>query len=72
MWHVWGKRRGAYRVLMVRHVERKNLEFLGIDGSIVLKWIFNKWDGAMNRIVVGQDRHMRRAPVIAVMNFRVA
>jgi len=69
MWHVWWKTRGAYRVLMGRTVERNNLKFLGMDGSIILKWIFKKW--AMNSIVVGQDRHMRRALVIAVMNFWV-
>jgi hypothetical protein len=71
MWHVWGKRRGVYRVLMGRPVEKNNLEFLGTDGSIILKWIFKKWDWAMNWIVVGQDSHMRRALVIAVMNLRV-
>jgi len=32
-----GKRRGAFRVLMGRPVERNNLEFLGMDGSIILK-----------------------------------
>jgi hypothetical protein len=71
MWHVRWNRRGAYRVLMGRTVERNNLKFLGMDGSIILKWIFKKWDGAMNSMVVGQDRHMRRALVIVVMNFWV-
>jgi hypothetical protein len=52
MWHVWGKGRGAYRVLMSRPVERNNLEFLGMDGRVILKWMFKKWAGTMNWIVV--------------------
>ena len=27
--------------------ERNLLEDPGVDGSVVLKWIFSKWDGGM-------------------------
>jgi hypothetical protein len=28
----------------------------GVDGRIIFKWIFNKWDGGMNCIELAQDR----------------
>jgi hypothetical protein len=33
-----GDRRGAYRVLVVRLRETEHLEFLVLDGRILLKW----------------------------------
>jgi hypothetical protein len=47
------------------------LEDPGVDGSIILKWIFKKWDGGMDWINMAQDRDMWRAVVNAVMNLWV-
>jgi hypothetical protein len=43
----------------------------GVDGRIILKWIFKKWDGDTDWIELAQDRDMWRAVVNAVMNLRV-
>jgi hypothetical protein len=44
---------------------------LGVDGRIMLKWIFKAWDGGMDWIDLAQDRDRWRAVVNAVMNLRV-
>jgi hypothetical protein len=41
---IW-ERRGAYRILIGRPEGRNQLGDPGIDGRIMLKWIFRKWDG---------------------------
>jgi hypothetical protein len=44
-----------------------------VDGRIILRWIFRKWDeGGMDWIELAQDRDRWRALVNAVMNLRVA
>jgi hypothetical protein len=48
------------------------LEDPGVDGRIILKWIFKKWDGGMEWIDMAQDRDRWRAVVNAVMKLRVA
>jgi len=40
-----GGRRGAYRVWWEELRERDHLEDLGVDGTIILKWIFKKGAG---------------------------
>jgi hypothetical protein len=42
-----GERRGAYRVLVGKPEGRRPLES-GVDGRIILKWIFETWDGGMD------------------------
>jgi hypothetical protein len=66
-----GDRRGAYRVLVGNLREREHLEDQGIDGRIILKWIFKKWDGDMDWINLAQDMDRWQAVVNAVMNHQV-
>jgi hypothetical protein len=40
-----GEGKGAYRILVGRPEGRRHLEGPGVDGRIILKWIFKKWDG---------------------------
>jgi hypothetical protein len=37
-----GDRRGVYTILVGSPEGRSNLEDLGLDGRIILKWIFRK------------------------------
>jgi hypothetical protein len=60
-----GERRGVYRVSVGKPEGKNHLGDPGIDGKIILRWIYRKWD-VMDR--AGSDRDRWRAPVIAVMN----
>jgi hypothetical protein len=52
-------------------MERDDFEDLAVDGRIILKWIFKKWEVGVDWIDLAQDRDRWRAFVNAVMNFRV-
>jgi hypothetical protein len=39
-----GEGRGVYRVLVEKLRERDHWEDPGVDGRIILRWIFRKWD----------------------------
>jgi hypothetical protein len=39
-----GERRDVYRFLWAQLMERDHSEDPGIDGRIILRWMFRKWD----------------------------
>jgi hypothetical protein len=39
-----GKRRGVYRVLVGKPKSKRPLGRRGVDGKIILRWIFRNWD----------------------------
>jgi len=51
--------------------ENRPLGRLGINGRIMLKLIFSRWNGCMGWIDVAQDRDKWWILVNALMNFRV-
>ena len=71
MWHVWGRREVHIGFWWINLIKRGLLEDTRLDGRIILKCIFRKWDGGMGRIDVAQNRDRWRALVNAAMNLRV-
>jgi hypothetical protein len=65
-----GERRGSYRVLVVRPEGKRPLQDIALDGRIILKSIFKKWDGEVwTGLMWLRDRW--RARVNAVMHLWV-
>ena len=52
--------------------ERDHMKDPGVDGRIILKWIFRRRMWGMDWIDLAQGRDRWRALVNAVMNFRVS
>jgi hypothetical protein len=69
--YVWGRKKvhtGFWRIDLRK---RNHLEDLDIDGRIILKLIFEKWNGRTEWIDLAQNRDRRRALVNMVINLRV-
>jgi len=66
------EKRGAYRVLVGKSAGKSHLEDPGLDGRIILRWIFSKWGcGDMDWIDLAQDRDKWWALANVVRNFWV-
>jgi hypothetical protein len=67
-----GERRGIYRVLVGKPEGKRPLGRFVVDGRIILRWIFWKWDcGGMDWMELALDSDRWRAFVSAVMNLRI-
>ena len=64
-----GVGRGMYMVLVGKHGGKDHWGDLGVDGRIILRWIFRKLD--VDWIDLAHDRNRWRALVNAVMNLWV-
>ena len=48
------------------------MEDAGVDGKIILKLIFRKWDGGVDWIDLAQDKDRWQSLVEVVMNLEVS
>ena len=59
------------RALVGKPEGRRPLGRPGVDGRIILKWIFERLDGGIEWIDLAQDRDRWRTLLNEVMNLRV-
>jgi hypothetical protein len=55
-------------VVLCQGVIKRGITRSGVDGRIILKWIFEKWNGSVDWIDLVQDTDRWQAVVNAVMN----
>jgi hypothetical protein len=75
-WIMYGAKRSEYKVSVGNLKEGRHLEDPGINGKIILQWIFKRWTGGagggkMDCINLAQDRDRWQTLVNVVMNLRV-
>jgi hypothetical protein len=63
MWHRWGTAEVHSEFWRGDLMEGEQLEYLGTDRMIILKWIFKKWNGGIDWIYLAQDRNRWRGLV---------
>jgi len=71
MQRLWGTGKAYTGFLWGNLRERGHLVDPDVDGRIILRWIFRKWDmGGKDWIELAEDRDKWRALMNAVINFR--
>jgi hypothetical protein len=68
MQHVWGRREVRTGFWRGNLSERDQLEDIGVDGRIILKWIFKKLQGDRDWVDLAQDTDRWRTLANAVIN----
>jgi hypothetical protein len=71
LWHVWGRGEVHTGLWYGDLREGDHLGDPGVDGRIISKCIFKKWEGNTDWIELAQDRDRWWALVNAVMNLQL-
>jgi hypothetical protein len=67
-----GERRDAYRASVGKPEGRNHLKDPGVDGRIILKWVFERFGGGgVDWVDLAHDRDRWQAVVYTVMNLLV-